>query len=263
MLAYDLDSPNWTRRLPKSLRELSGLAINPGQPVAWAVNDEQGRLYCIDLNSGDVSRGPKFAKKGDYEGIAMWRGGIIVAHSNSRLYYVNNNDTQSFKGPLTAKSNVEGLALDTEHDRLLVACKGPSKGLKGERHIYAVGLPSFEWSKEPAYVINRGHLQSFLRTLSNIDIDAAQADEFAPSAIAVHPTSAHVYLLSSRAKLLVVLDARSGEPCAAAHLDRQTFPQPEALDFDAAGAMYVGSEGRDGQALIHRFDPRSPPRLPF
>lgn len=258
MLPYDLDNPNWTCRLPKSLKELSGLAISPVHPVAWAINDEQGTLYRIDLSNGDVSRHQKFAKKGDYEGIAIWGHTVIVARSDSRLYAVSPTGTQSFKGPLSRKSDVEGLALDAVHERLLVACKGPSQGADDERHIYAVNLTDFEWSTEPVFTINRSHLQSFLHSLEDPRIDPEQADDFAPSGIAVHPTSAHIYVLSSRAKLLVVLDARSGQPRAAARLDRDAFPQPEALDFDSAGSMYVGSEGRDGRALVHRFDPRSP-----
>lgn len=254
-IPYDLNKPSWTCRLPKALQELSGLALSPSGEFAWAVNDEEGVLYRVQLQTGDVTRGSKFAKRGDYEGIAAWDEAVAVVRSDGRLCRVTAEGEEDFKSPLRKKSDVEGLCHDAAHNRLLVACKGPSRGRKDERHIYAVTLPDFEWSADPVYVVDYASLQEFLRDRPGLGVEPKQAKNFAPSAIAIAPVSGHIYLLSSRAKMLLALDADTGRPRSAAPLSRALFPQPEALDFDGQGRMYLGSEGRGGEALLHRFDP--------
>ncbi|MBK7408618.1 MAG: SdiA-regulated domain-containing protein [Saprospirales bacterium] len=76
---------------------------------------------------------------------------------------------------------------------------------------------------------------------------------FAPSALAIHPLTGHLYLLSSVGKLLVVLDRETGAIIYVQKLKKSVHPQPEGICFDPDGTMYISNEGKDGNGLIHKF----------
>ena len=78
---------------------------------------------------------------------------------------------------------------------------------------------------------------------------------FSPSAIAVHPKTGQMYVLSSVGKILVVLDAK-GNVQKVEKLDKSEYRQPEGLCFAKDGTMYMSSEGKGGKARIYRFDMR-------
>ena len=86
-------------------------------------------------------------------------------------------------------------------------------------------------------------------------IDATKfgkANNFGPSGIAVHPLSGDIYVLSSRGKILVQLDAE-GKYLDAWKLDKKNFKQPEGICFAPNGDMYISNEGRGGKANLLHF----------
>jgi len=262
-LPYNLDIPNKALRLPKALTEVSGIAVTSQGTCAWAINDEQGRLFLVDLNTGEVRSERKFAKRGDYEGIEVVEDSVVVVRSDGRLWQVRQNETIDHDSPLSKKADVEGLALDAHRSRLLVACKGPSgpEAAKDERCIYSLCLPSYEWQAQPAYVVRHDDLGAFIASHPECGVRARQAKDFSPSAIAVEPSTGQIYLLSSRAKLLVVLDGDAGHLVWVAALRRRVHAQPEGLSFDASGSLYLTNEGRTSQATLLRFDRLERPPL--
>jgi uncharacterized protein YjiK len=80
------------------------------------------------------------------------------------------------------------------------------------------------------------------------------ATELDPSGIAVHPKTGELYLVSTKARLFMVLDP-TGVVLRIEHLDRAVHPQPEGISFTADGTMFISSEGRGGTAVLNRFSP--------
>lgn len=256
-LPYRLHAPSWTLRLPRSLQEVSGVTVEASGTLAWAVNDEQAKLFQIDLRRGRVSEGRRFAKRGDYEGIALLGEALMVARSDGTLWRVGPERSTRLASPLSEAYDVEGLAVDAARKRLLVACKGKAgrgKAMKGKKAIYALSVPALRWAPEPAYLVELKALGQLLKRAKAGRFARSQAKRFAPSAIAVAPQSGQVYLLSSTARLLLVLDGETGAMRSAVALSRAMHPQPEGLSFDAAGALYLSNEGRGSEALLYRFD---------
>lgn len=93
-----------------------------------------------------------------------------------------------------------------------------------------------------------------------VDPDAVEGDrKLRPSALAVHPTTGAVVLLSSRRESLVALD-EDGRAVDVWDLRPAALPQPEGLAFLPDGDVWVSSEGGDGPAVLLRFayEPAAP-----
>lgn len=258
-IPFDLNKPDRSYSLPSELKEISGVVVSHSERVAWAINDEQGKLFRIDLDDGSVEVERTFAKSGDYEGIEMVDSAVVVARSDGTLWRIAEEGVQKVKSPLSKRHNVEGLAWDERQSRLLVACKGKAgHGAKfaQSRAIYTVQIPSYEWTDTPAFVVERAAVRRFLEDHEGVGRKARSAKSFAPSAIGVDPVTGHIYLLTTAGPMLVVLDAAADSVLEVVALNRDVHAQPEGLAFDADGSLYISNEGRGTQARLHRFGRR-------
>jgi len=266
---YDLQKPNTAFEMPGRLEEISGLGLSPDGKNLVAVNDEKGRLYFLDKATGKVVKEVEFWKNGDYEGIEMIGNTVFVVKSTGTIYEVKNAakslpETQKFNSFLNKDNNVEGLGYDEKSNCLLLGCKGKAgegKEFLLEKAIYSFDPETKEFDEDPAYVFSLQDVDNYLKTCrlekgieklwKFFDPDKSEMD-FSPSAIAVHPISGEIYLLSSVGKLLLVL-SREGKILYIEKLKKKLHRQPEGLCFDADGTMYISNEGRGEKGKIYSF----------
>ena len=263
-MPYRLDRPTAKFKLPKTLEEISGLGITSGGKRILAINDEKGLIYFLDIETGELDEKIKFGKKGDYEGIEMVGDDIFVVKSNGDIYTVENvgtenQRTETFKTHLNSDNDVEGLGYDEKKHRLLLACKRyPGKGYEGQRAIYAFRLMAEDMPKEPAFLIHDDDISNYFKMegvdqrLLEIFTPNASAKDFQPSALAVHPLSGDLYILSSVGKLLMVMN-QDGDIRHLEKLDKAIFRQPEGICFENDGTMYISTEGKGRRGRIFRF----------
>ena len=109
-------------------------------------------------------------------------------------------------------------------------------------------------SKEPAFEISIEAAQAFLKqSKSDKELEKFKAFiepethdfHFHPSALAVHPISNDIYIMSSKGKTMIVLNNR-GEIISFEKLKKKIHPQPEGIAFDKNGTMYISNEGKKG-----------------
>lgn len=245
------DSPNGydftngqTIFLPDALHELSGIAFpKERSKLIFANQDESGKVYFFDPDDPKLEE-IKFAKKGDYEGIAISNGYIIVLESNGTIYSFPYQDIEQkivskvFVGKnLIPKQEYESLAASSTDSLLYVLCKKCSAD-KGTTTItgYILGL-----SKD-GKVFNVG---GFKIDEEQIDyFSSLDGKNFRPSALTQNPQTNQWYILSSLNKMLVVAD-NDWQVVSAYSLDPILFNQPEAIAFDRDGNLYIGNEGGD------------------
>jgi len=264
---YDFFSPDAEFKLDNDLVEISGLTVFDEGHLA-AIEDEHGRFYVIDFATGDVTGIHKFAGKDDYEGIEMAGTRLFALRSDGQIREISNYDTDDLdidkvKTPLGAKCDAEGLAFDADRQRLLIACKEhPGKGLKRQRAIYALDLGSMEVSEKPVYTISTGEIAVHAQSANAVDdtirdlvYPFMDLDRFKPSALAVHPVTKDVFVLSSVLKVLVVLSS-NGNIAAIFELDDRMLEQPEGLAFLPNGDLFISSEGVHRKARLARFNYR-------
>ncbi|MFB3132322.1 MAG: SdiA-regulated domain-containing protein [Rhodothermales bacterium] len=263
---YTFDRPDALFRLPNRLREISGLTVLDDQRLG-AVQDEKGKLYVLNLHTGEIEDDPRFDKDGDYEGLARVGDRVFVLRSNGTLYEITNwrakkLETVKHKTPLSAKYDTEGLVYDEAHARLLIACKEyAGKGLKNRKAIYAFDLETKTLLDEPVFTIDirafteqtdAGGLNDQIRRAVQPALDLSG---FKPSALALHPITGELYVLSSVRKALVVLNP-AGAMTAVWVLPEKRFRQPEGLAFLPNGDLFIASEGSGKKAVIMRFNYR-------
>ena len=240
---YRLDAPAAVVELAPELREISGLTVLPSGNLG-AVQDETGTIYEVDPATGQVVDRLPFEGRGDFEGVELTPDAVWALRSDGDLYRVSRDSTgaptaRKVETGLRGRNDTEGLGFDGA--RLLIACKEwPGKGLGDVRAIYAFDLATETVSAEPVAVLDR----------RRVDGRAA----FKPSALAVHPTSGRLYVVSSVRAAIAVLSPE-GALVAVLPFPDGLVPQPEGLAFAADGTMYVASEGPAGPGLLLRYPP--------
>ena len=271
---YDLSKPDATLEMPAELTEISGLSLSPSVPdQLCAVQDEQGILFFLDKKTGAVTAKIPFETKGDFEGLEVVGQSAYVVKSSGALYEVKKFDTPTptvriIKSSLTKKNNLEGLGYDAATNSLLLACKDAGGNTETfVREVYSFSLKTMELNKKPTYSISNQQMATFIKSNATaLDVedfgaylqpDEAEGWKFGPSAIAVHPISHAIYLLSSVGKILVVLDHDSGNIIGMQKLSKKNQTQPEGIVFDSDGTLYISNEGKKGTAgNIQRFKMR-------
>ena len=232
---YDLDQPDRVIRLPKKLKEISGLSYD--SDLLYAVQDEKGNLYQIDLKDESIQKFD-FAKDGDYEAVEVVDSLIFAMTSKGDLYQIKIHSTDSCSSQklerfISKDQNLEGLAYDKDSNRLLIASK--KREQDEVKEIFALDLASRKINDHPLLSID---ISTMSKTLQK-DIS-----EFNPSALAIHPQSGHLYMLSHPAQQLLIVDISKKRFLQLLKLNNKTFIQPEGICFGPQGTLYISTEGK-------------------
>ena len=264
--AFDFSRPAASYSMPPELAELSGIAVS-GPDEITGVEDETGRLYHYSLRTRGVVRVSEFASAGDYEDVARVGNDWFVMRSDGTLFRYSGTRTQRYNTGLTVANNVEGLTYDPHTKTLLVACKGAPGGelTATKRVIYRLHPEKYTVETPAAYVLPAMPAIGAAMAGSTSPTVALPSKKskkggmggFAPSAVAMHPRTRHVFVLSARQNGLVELDA-AGRLVAAQALPPALFPQAEGMTFTPGGDLYIATEAgnKSGTAMIHLFRPQ-------
>lgn len=249
-LGYDLKTPKAVFDLPSSLREISGITYFRDGLLA-AVQDERGDLFILDSRTGKVREQRVFGPNADYEDLVYVDDRFYVLQSNGRVLTFRYDETFAPGGVLLGGerssrvlkigvpegSNVEGLGYDKKTDRLLLAIKEIKDAEEPEkRYVYF-----YDFGRKASW---KGIVLSPMKFRQEARL-TGEAAVFNPSAVAVHPRTNEVFLLSSDGHKLLRID-RMGIIRSVAWIDATTFPQPEGLCFGPDGTLYLTSEGKKG-----------------
>lgn len=266
-LPYSINEPQRSLEMPSELQEISGLTFSPSGEHLFAINDEQGDIYFINKRTGDVDRKVRFHGQGDYEGIETVGEYIYVIKSSGTIYAVSDFEKDEVKPKKTKyilkkPNDSEGLAFDSKNNRLLVACKSASclhescliHSCMSQRAIYSLNLETNNIDPTPTFIIDLKEVQAFLKnnkTDEELEIFKKfimpENDNipFHPSALAIHPKSGDLYILSSKGKTMMILNSE-GKIIALEKLDKKIHTQPEGIVFDKDGTLYISNEGKKG-----------------
>ncbi|MDF1517718.1 MAG: SdiA-regulated domain-containing protein, partial [Lutibacter sp.] len=241
---YKLRQPIAVWEMPEVLNEISGIEIIKNQKIICH-NDEDGNLFVYDLISKIVEKTIPFAKKGDYEDLAIKDSTAFILRSDGTIFeiknYLDTPKTIKHKTFLTEQDNAEGLFFDAEKNRLLVACKENSdeKKDKGTRYVYEFLLDENTLNPNPILTISQN--------------DISSKSEFSPSGIAIHPISKNIFILSSVGKMLAEYTSE-GKLQKIYSLNYELFQQPEGISFDKKGDLYISNEEKKRKANILKFN---------
>jgi uncharacterized protein YjiK len=253
---YDLQHPSHSITLSDpNLLEISGLSPVDSTGMMPVINDEQGEVMFIDaIRGGAIKRRAHFRDKGDFEGVELLGKCLYAVRSDGTLFEMmgwkgEHLKVWEYNTGLSKEDDVEGLGYDSGRQALLLACKGDPES-DAPRFIYAFDLETKQLQHPAVYQIDPKEINRLT------PYDAADKQHFfSPSGVAVHPKTRDIYVISTALKRLAVLDHNSGSVKYALRLDKKIMPQPEGIAFDAAGNLYISSEGKkDEPGALYRFD---------
>lgn len=233
----------WT--LPPELREISGLTLT-GNGHVLAHGDEVAIISEIDPKTGIVLK--RFAldgdPTGDFEGITIAGTDIYLLQSNGRLFkFIEGADGQrvpysKYDTRLGKECEFEGVAFEPDSSRLLLACKRVlRKGQSDRLVIYRLPLPITDSAQLSALAIPMGEV-----------IGSSRWKRFAPSDIAIDPTTGNYVLVSAQEKGLVVIapdgQVMRSEPLPKGH------SQAEGVAVTRDSILIVSDEATQKPAAI-------------
>ena len=235
---YNIKSPDATWELPSALKEISGMNLL-NDSVMLCQEDENGKLYLYNLSSKEIDKTIPFSNPQDYEDLAIVGADVYLIQSNGNIVqvtgYLQTPVLKKYKTALSRKNDTEGLCYDRVSNALLIACKEDqsiAENSKQPKAIYTFNIDGHVLSDKPLLVF--------------------EEKDFKPSAIAVHPVTGNIFVLSaSKRKLLEV--NRQGDVLQRYELKGDLFKQPEGLTFSATADLYISNEGAGGNGNILLF----------
>ncbi len=238
------DFKQW--KLPKRLREISGLALTPDERLL-AVADEKAIVYELDYQEGKIIKSFAFgdpAVRADFEGIAVLGDTVWLMTSDGLLFAATEGSDgrsvpyQKYDTGHGEYCELEGLAQDRATATLLLVCK-QAKSKQDDLMI-------FEWS---ASIDGIEHHRD-VTVPEALIIGIIDKKRISPSGIAVDPQTGERVLVAARQGALVRLTADGGLSEAILLKKKGRHKQAEGIEMTRDGRLLIADEGGGGRARL-------------
>ena len=252
---YDLKNPTHRWVLPSELVEVSGNTwIDKNHLIL--IEDLSPNLYYVkfDDKTATLEKTVPFAEtekdKVDIEDVTIVDNIVYALWSHGALFKItdwqNKPEVEKIKTGLSKDNNTEGLCFDPVTRQLLIACKdNPGTGVDSAKAVYSFNIEKSQLSEKPFMVI---HPKDF-KSITGDDLS------FNPSAIAVHPITHDIYILTTRDNKGLAVFTYDGVLKSYQSIDKELMQQPEGICFNPQGKLIISSEGKKGDpGNLFEFD---------
>jgi len=229
-------------KLPKNLKEVSGLAFSP-EGNLFAHQDEAGYVYQINLQNGEIVKIYSLGYppvRADFEDIAYAEGKFYLLSNDGALYSfeeaADKNEVayEKIKTNLKSSNDAEGLCYDPDTRSLLIALKGnPGEDYKKAKTVYSFSLERKELDKEPRFVLNLSQIKK----------------TFNPSGIQRHPVSGSFFIIAANGNAIIEI-SKEGKLLNRQDLPTEVHKQPEGIAFGPDNSLYISNEGKGSSGYI-------------
>ena len=244
---YQLQKPDSIWEMPFELNEISGIVLLENQKIL-AENDEEGKLFIYDLKMTTIEKTIFFGRDGDYEDVAVNNNTAYALRSDGTIFEIKNYKFEPVvvlhPTFLSEDDDTEGLFFDIESNRLLIACKGNSAVLDGNKAslIYEFSLNTNRLNPVPIITISQKEIRTKYKNTNH----------FSPSGIAIHPVTKNSFIISSVGKMMAEFSTK-GKLLHVFDLNYPNFQQPEGISFAPNGDLYISNEARGTKANLLKF----------
>ena len=246
---YDFEEPDRQFRLPRRLREISGLAMLAGDRLL-AHDDERGTVVEIDYRDGSIVKdfelgGPRGRVADDFEGIAAAEDRLFLVTSTGRLYEFGEGDDGAavpynrYETGVGRFHEIEGLAYDPDRRELLLVSKNPRNPRQGDQ------IAIYRWSLDSRRLVEGGPI------LIEADAFARPIDRetFQPSGIERHPASGNLFIVAARQRAVAEITSQ-GTVLAVRRLKAGLHRQAEGISFATDNTLVIADEGAGKRATL-------------
>ena len=257
---YDIDGfEQW--KLPKSLREISGLTVTDnGQVFAHA--DERGVVHQLDYNGGRLVRSFALGEgqgkpiKGDFEGIAAVDDALFMITSSGTLYEfrpgMDGSRVAFTPRPTQAEAicEVEGLTYHPQAQGLYIACKH----VFGSR--FSKDLLVLFYSLTRAELVPAKHLRIAAQDVAVAVAGLAPEATVNPSAVALARRTNTLLLLAAKQGLVLELGLDGTIVTVFSWPMERYHRQSEGLVQLMDGTLLVADEGKNKRGRLGVYRPQ-------
>ena len=264
---YSLRGPVQRTRLPKALREVSGLVadtLETNRSEVLLHDDNSSQIWRFDYQRGKLLTplATDQPLRGDFEGIAALGRQWLLADSSARLYLFSaegellashlHNPTALAQPSFVGQCNFEGLAVLPDQSEALIPCKYPfftEAGLPpaDDRLVYLFRHALAAATQSPATAQLTTQLSSNSAPKPPLTVDVSpilaryRLRRLRPSAVEV--VDGHLLVLAGKER--VVLEATlDGELLGWRRLSWLRHRQAEGLTVGADNELIIADEGR-------------------
>jgi len=245
------DFKQW--KLPKRLREISGLALTPDERLL-AVADEKAIVYELDYQEGKIIKSFALGDppvRADFEGIAVLGDTIWLMTSDGLLFAAAEGADgrsvpyQKYDTDHGDYCELEGLAQDRATATLLLVCKQTKS-----KHD---DLMIFEWS---ASIDGIEHNRD-VAVPEALIIGIIDKKRISPSGIAIDPQTGDRILVTARQGALIRLTADGILSEAILLKKKGRHKQAEGIEMTRDGRLLIADEGGGGRARLAVYSGRA------
>ena len=264
--SYDLSKANDSYELPAVLNEISGLTDLNIKEIG-CVQDEKGVIFIYDLEKKEIIKEIDIVPEGDFEGITLVGDTMYLLRSDGNLlevknYLHSNRSVTTYHLNLRSQDN-EGLCYDEKNRRLLIASKGKIGKGPEFKDIRVINVFDLKTKVIVPYLIIELSLESIETFAKKKSISLPlkkkkkggfiSALRFMPSAIAVHPLTDNIYLLSAVDNMLLVIDFE-GSIIHVESLLPSLHSKSEGITFLKNGDLLISNEADGSNASIIKYN---------
>ncbi|MCY3554692.1 MAG: SdiA-regulated domain-containing protein [Gemmatimonadetes bacterium] len=246
---FDFEEPDRQLRLPRRLREISGLAMLAGDRLL-AHDDERGTVVEIDYRDGSIVKdfelgGPRGRVADDFEGIAAAEDRLFLVTSTGRLYEFGEGDNGAavpynrYETGVGRFHEIEGLAYDPDRRMLLLLSKNPRNPRQGDQ------IAIYRWSLDSRRLVEGGSIlieaAAFARPIDR--------DTFQPSGVERHPASGNLFIVAARQRAVAEITP-GGTVLSVRRLTASLHRQAEGITFAADNTLVIADEGAGKRATL-------------
>tara|TARA_B100000678_G_scaffold164615_1_gene137448 strand:- start:66 stop:911 length:846 start_codon:yes stop_codon:yes gene_type:complete len=228
--------------LPEILEEVSGISWIGNNKIA-CIQDEDGTIFIYNLKTSQLENKIDFANKGDYEDIVVFENDAYVLRSDGILFRVENYLTSPTVTEYSTfnddSRNVEGLTLDKNYNRLLLAVKDEKHKEKAFKGIYAFDLVTKKFQFLPKYKIDMKD-----EIFKNLAVKKTHK-LMRPSALTFTNNAEEIYYLDGAQPKFLISD-NEGNLKKLYQLNEEEFNQPEGITISPGNRIFISNEGKKG-----------------
>jgi len=235
---YNLNSPS-ILYLNDALIEISGVCFYQKDSSVFAISDENGFLYKLQLKKNYNIQRWYFDKNHDFESVFLKDGIFYVLASNGDIYALKfsakgdtlTTQTTVFDPSGKKDDEFESLYYDPEKQSFIMLCKNCKEDKNDEVSAWGYNADSGLFTPSvfkiaTKSIANKLNIKKF---------------KFEPSAATINPITGDLWILSSVNGILVITD-RNGNCKEAYKLNPSIFTQPEGITFTPSGDLIISNE---------------------
>lgn len=243
---YNFLEPDEIYYLPEILKEISGISLTSKNKL-YGIQDEIGAVFEYDTEEEEINNIYRFTDIGDFEDITIKGDTMYVMRSDGNIFYFNYRNKTNINQRFVSLNalDIESLTFNSKDGYFYTVSKDAiANGDESKRIIYKFTLDNAHKPIEH-FTIDIEELNKSLE--ENFSSLIKGKVQFNPSAIAFHPITNELYVLSAKDKLLAVYSYNNLKQIYP--LPSDLYYKPEGLTFFENGDMLISSEG-DKKGLI-------------